>query len=957
MKYFIAIVLLVFVYSEMSYTQSLYQGPANGSVPSGVIVNTNNFLGPFDTEPLPPSVRRPVRNKIKFEKYPSGMNKIHPAALEGSNFKKDISTMNSLSNYSEPVVVENFQGFLDPGNYIPPDQYIAAGPTHIIAVDNNRFRIFEKSGKLVKNFDIDTWFAGTASGVSAFDPKVSYDHFSKRWIMVWLHLDNVNSRSFFLLSVSDDSIPTGIWYNWALPSNVNGSAPSNSWGDYQGVGFDDKAIYITANQFAFGGWFSGSRVRIIEKTQLYNNTAGQVVWTDFWDIRDPGNFANRTFGIRPSIHYSTSSDYYLMVTAPYNPGTFMGLFKITNPTTNPVMTAVNIPVTQYSDPPGANQLGGSQTLIESGGDDFRNEPVYYNGNIYCTHQIKSGAGGSYSSVRYLKINTLNNQVLEDGAMGADGYWYYYPAIAVDKDENVAITFSRSGLNEYIGAYYTTRLSTMPAGDLSGSRLIMNGKGNYVKTFSSGRNRWGDYNGIWVDPADRNSIWLISQYAEKNVNTWASQIAMIRMVPFSGNYFSTDLDTVNFGTISVSTVSQRQIKISNLGSDTLSISSISSTDNDFSYLGEINFPIKLGYNQTYILNLKFSPTFLGTIIKKENILLETNSGQKKIPVTGKSYNIFRAADSTLYAVTGQQSSGVILKLNKYSGTGTLIGNSGYSEIRGIVINKSNNIIQGFNSSSTETSMLFINSKEGDVYPANTIPLGDVYGMDYDFDGNLYCAKRDGNLFRHARYSNYDTAIYVGNTGISNLYSIAINPLNGYMYGVSLNNKIYRINKFTAESEFLNNPGFTLTPSIAFDAKGNLYGLSGLGNQNGVLLKYDTTTFLATVVGNTNFKAVNSIAFSGVYSEPKPNPYTYELEQNYPNPFNPKTTIRFSINEKSDIKITVYDIRGRKVKVIVDGTYSAGYYSLEFNSSDISSGVYFYTMETRSVKVTKKMVVLK
>lgn len=953
MKYTFAVLFFILLLQEILLSQTLYQGPANGSVPSGVTVNTNNFLGLFDNEPLPPTVRRPVRNKIKFEKYPSGMNKIQPSAPEGSNFRKDISVKKSLSNYTEPVVVENFQGFLDPGNYIPPDQYIAAGPTHIIAVDNNRFRIFEKSGKLVKNFDIDSWFAGTTPGVSAFDPKVSYDHFSKRWIMVWLHLDDINNRSFFLLSVSDDSIPTGTWYNWALPSNVNGTTPSNSWGDYQGVGFDDKAIYITANQFAFSGYFSGSRVRIIEKSQLYNNTAGQVVWTDFWDIRDPGNLSNRTFGIRPSIHYSASNDYYLMVTAPYNPGTFMGLFKITNPVTNPVMTAVNIPVTQYSNPPGASQLGGSQTLIESGGDDFRNEPVFYNGNIYCTHQIKSGTNGAYSSLRYLKINTINNQVLEDGAMGADGYWYYYPAITVDKDENVAITFSRSGLNEYIGAYYTSRLNSMPAGELSGSRLIMEGKGNYVKTFGSGRNRWGDYNGIWVDPSDRNSIWLISQYAEKSLNTWASQIAMIRMIPFSGNYFSTDIDTVNFGTVSLSTSSNKQIKVSNLGSDTLSISSITSTDNDFSYYGEINFPIKLGYNQTYTLNLKFEPTYLGTITKKENILLETNSGQKKIPVTGKSYNIFRAADTTLYAVTGQQSSGVFLKLDKYSGAGTLIGNTGYTEIRGVAIDRKYNYILGFNSSSTATTLLNINAKEGDAYPSLTIPLGEVYGMDYDKYGLLYLAKRDGKLYK---FSGYDT-VYIGNTGITNLYSIAINPLNGKMYGVSLNNKIYSINIETAESVFLNNPGFPLTPSIAFDAKGNLYGLSGLGNQNGVLIKYDTTTFLATAIGNTNFKAVNSIAFSGVYKEPEPNPFIYELGQNYPNPFNPKTKINFSLSLQSDIKITVYDIRGREIKVIVNGTYNTGYYFVEFDSSGISSGVYFYTMEIRGAKVTKKMVVLK
>ena len=57
------------------------------------------------------------------------------------------------------------------------------------------------------------------------------------------------------MSVSDDEDPNGIWFNWALPSNLNGSAPSENWGDYEGVGFNDRAVFITSNQFNFSGYY------------------------------------------------------------------------------------------------------------------------------------------------------------------------------------------------------------------------------------------------------------------------------------------------------------------------------------------------------------------------------------------------------------------------------------------------------------------------------------------------------------------------------------------------------------------------------------------------------------------------------------------------------------------------------------------------------------------------------
>jgi hypothetical protein len=97
-----------------------------------------------------------------------------------------------------------------------------------------------------------------------------------------------------------------------------------------------------------------------------------------------------------------------------------------------------------------------------------------------------------------------------------------------------------------------------------------------------------------------------------------------------------------------------------------------------------------------------------------------------------------------------------------------------------------------------------------------------------------------------------------------------------------------------------------------------------------------------------------------------PDDYQLSQNYPNPFNPTTMINFSLPTDSKVKITVYDITGSVVKVLVDGDYSAGTHQAQFSSSSISnlaSGIYFYQINAVSntdganFTQTKKMVLLK
>ncbi|MGD1006898.1 MAG: YCF48-related protein [Ignavibacteriaceae bacterium] len=117
-------------------------------------------------------------------------------------------------------------------------------------------------------------------------------------------------------------------------------------------------------------------------------------------------------------------------------------------------------------------------------------------------------------------------------------------------------------------------------------------------------------------------------------------------------------------------------------------------------------------------------------------------------------------------------------------------------------------------------------------------------------------------------------------------------------------------------------------------------------SGTVLLYDTSYVTSVNKKQTNVKYGN-----------------FEIYQNYPNPFNPNTLIRFNLPFSSNVKIEVFNSLGEKVKELLNEQRSAGSYDLNFNSSGLASGVYFYRIEAKSIdsksefRDSKKMVLLK
>ena len=88
-----------------------------------------------------------------------------------------------------------------------------------------------------------------------------------------------------------------------------------------------------------------------------------------------------------------------------------------------------------------------------------------------------------------------------------------------------------------------------------------------------------------------------------------------------------------------------------------------------------------------------------------------------------------------------------------------------------------------------------------------------------------------------------------------------------------------------------------------------------------------------------------------------PTEFKLAQNYPNPFNPSTTIEFAVPVAGRFNVTVYDVIGREVAILMDNEVSAGNYKVTFDASRLASGIYIYRLVGNNVNITKKMMLIK
>ena len=112
----------------------------------------------------------------------------------------------------------------------------------------------------------------------------------------------------------------------------------------------------------------------------------------------------------------------------------------------------------------------------------------------------------------------------------------------------------------------------------------------------------------------------------------------------------------------------------------------------------------------------------------------------------------------------------------------------------------------------------------------------------------------------------------------------------------------------------------------------------------------------------FGGTNNIIVSTVYNplttiDNNSIPISLALHQNYPNPFGLNTSIKYSLPEPTHVKLQTYNVKGQLVKTLVDENKPAGYYSIEWNTKDMASGIYFYKLSTNDNTIIKRMIILR
>ncbi len=396
--------------------------------------------------------------------------------------------------------------------WTPPDPTLAVGPNHVLATVNMSIAWYTKAGTQQYYNDLSNagnpgFFETVGAGGFTFDPKCFYDHYAGRFVVVAPEVYG-STEAWITIAVSDDSDPNGVWYKYRTDAVIDVGGQT-FWWDYPGFGYDDKGYYVTSNLFGLnqGGW-GGVGFRVFDKTPMLTGQPAQ-----FWTLRDGGSASAQVAQSfdAPGVPFIVS----------FASSTAMRVHSITNPTSNPQLVSVDVPIPAWAGSFGAPSAGGNtiDTL-----DNRMINACWRNGNLYAAHGISGMTPtGSKNLARWYQIKTngwpLSGQLPGyvqggDVDMGGDVHTFF-PAIYANKFGEIGLVMGHSSPS--------TRLSVGVTGRTPGDAPGAMGTVTTVRVSGvNGGGRIGDYYDIAVDPADDRTFWTVGEHFENF--GWANWIS-------------------------------------------------------------------------------------------------------------------------------------------------------------------------------------------------------------------------------------------------------------------------------------------------------------------------------------------------------------------------------------------------------------------------------------------------
>ena len=257
-----------------------------------------------------------------------------------------------------------------------------------------------------------------------------------------------------------------------------------------------------------------------------------------------------------------------------------------------------------------------------------------------------------------------------------------------------------------------------------------------------------------------------------------------------------------------------------------------------------------------------------------------------------------------------------------------------------------------------------TESGYVITGDVNVNGYAGGSAYTLDG--------GNTWRNIDNGNYcgtifysDQVGWASNWNTNNFYKYVGPPmplpveLSSFTASVSGN----EVNLKWSTATETNNNGFEVQRKLS-GARDQEWTTVGFVKGKGTTTEKQQYSFINKNVPSGNYiyrlKQTDFNGSSGYSDEVMVNVksvYTYFLGQNYPNPFNPTTTIKFGIKEKSNVRIDLFNSIGQRVNTILNEEREAGNYTIDFNASDLPSGVYLYQINSGKFSSIRKMILMK
>ncbi|HVF69977.1 MAG TPA: hypothetical protein VM940_00030 [Chthoniobacterales bacterium] len=442
-------------------------------------------------------------------------------------------------------------GFVPSSN--PPDVNGRVGATQFVQWNNSSFAIFDKTtGALQYGPAAGNTLFQALGGICAShndgDPVVSYDILAGRWVLSQFAVGGPSgSASHQCVAVSTTSDATGSYYLYDFVTDTT------NFVDYPHTGVWPDGYYMSAHVFnAAGTSYLAGRVYVFERDKMIAGLPARQLQADL--AKDGSGIQ---YGFLPADLDSLTpppageAAFILGPNAQFTNRTDSTRVKVTWGTTPTIaLTSAVITTTGISSPPCVNNTAAQENrdcvpqpspavgadYLDNLGSHFMYRLAYRNNGTQAAPQeslvasatVPGGASTpAHGAVKWWEFrnsgsSTTAPTVFQSGTFDPDSAYRFMSSIAMDKDRNIALGYSKSSTTVKPGIYMTGRLATDAAGTMGAETQVQAGLG--VQTAGAG-NRWGDYTSMTLDPIDQCTFYYTNEYLKTNgAFNWSTRIA-------------------------------------------------------------------------------------------------------------------------------------------------------------------------------------------------------------------------------------------------------------------------------------------------------------------------------------------------------------------------------------------------------------------------------------------------